>query len=125
MQSRIVTRSLFILIIGLVVLNFWVSCRHQARDPLEGLHVGVHDKVSESSLIEFKENGLIQVQIAETHVRIVFRPPFDKLDRYRIGSIAPVTFVCNDKPDYNCDLSKKYKLYVSMVLVEPVAVVIK
>ena len=125
MASRIITRFLFLLIVSLSFTNILVSCRHEVRAPLDGLFIGIHDKIYEDAFIEFKENGLVQVQTTETKTRIVFRPVANKLARYNIGSITRVTFECGGKVSSNCDLFRPYKLYVSSVMVEPVEVVKK
>ena len=62
MRINVLVRTLFILVIGLILISMvW----RRATDPLNGLHVGIHDKISDSAWIQYKENGLVQIQMVE------------------------------------------------------------
>ena len=107
-------------------VNLLVYCRYielPVVDKLSGdILIGIHDNGYEDAWIKFVENDMVQIQTESTKTVIVFRPAPSNLKRFRVGSIAPVTFVCVKEMDGECNLSRPYKLYVSSVLVEVIEI---
>lgn len=78
-----------------------------------------YDKQGESLIQDVdKEKGLVLVTTFDSKISIVFKPSDDAFQKFRVGSIAPVTFQCTKKKKGKCDFSSPYKLFVSNGLVE-------
>lgn len=127
MTARITQRHLASLWLLILIIGVWGLIYRGALNPdetFENLIVGIHDNGYENSTIMYVKDGLVEVQTAITKTDIVFRPRGNHIKRFRVGSLAPVTFDCGQKPGESCDLSNPHilKMYASSVLVSIVKI---
>lgn len=66
-------------------------------------------------------NRLVQAEIVESRVIIVFAPEKKDVPHFRVGSVAPVSFSYEKNAKGEHDFIKPYKMYVSNELVEVLA----
>ena len=86
-----------------------------------------HDIGYEDSWIQGKDakERLVQVQTVESKISIVFRVKKRKdTERFSIGSIAPVTFLCREGSpgeagQTDCDIGSQEKTYIGNLEVQP------
>ena len=82
--------------------------------------ISFHDFGYEDSRIQDVDHrkGLVLVTTMDSKMSIIFKPAPENFEKFRIGSIAPVTFECTKEKKGKCDFNSPYKLFISNGLVE-------
>ena len=89
-------------------------------EPTNGVNKSYHDGGYENAWIldVDKNTGLVLVKTVDSKMSVTFKPTTTNLRKFRIGSIAPVTFQCTKENKGKCDLNAPYKLFIRNALVE-------
>lgn len=115
----VILAGLFVIKIGIYWQSKPIKNQH-LPPPTNEVNFSYHDGGYESAWIQDidKEKGIVLVTTIDSKMTIVFRPTAEDLQKFNVGSVAPVTFQCTKLKKDKCDFSSHYKLFVSNALVE-------
>lgn len=133
-RPTVVTRLLAILLVFVFCFGVWSwryakNLRETEVREMETIKLTVHDRGYINSWLMFvdREKKTAQVLTVEDVKRDIFFEAQDEFFDFLENEcssckILPVTFVCGDKINLECDLNKPYDLYVLNRKVRPVIV---
>ena len=116
--------TIFVLVSLVGVYIFWqgdlVDNQKTLFKPTNGINKSYHNDGYENAwILDIDKNmGLVLIKTVDSKMSIIFKPTATNLLKFRIGSIAPVTFQCSKEKNGKCDLSAPYELFIRNDLVE-------
>ncbi len=86
----------------------------------ERIQASVHEQGYENAWVQDldKKEGLVLVTTVESGISVVFKPTSENFDKFHIGWISPVTFVCSGFIKEKCDFNSPLKVFVGNSEVE-------
>jgi hypothetical protein len=116
-NRTIILFILAVMLLGFNIYHFFnVNLAYPMAD-MPAVNVGNPDYPYEEGLIQYVSNGTVQVQTYDTKIIYLFVPRAQDMSRFSKGSIAALSFRCDD-PQPKCDPAKPDKLYANSVPVE-------